>query len=143
MRTQHHGPGVIVSRSDYKNRHYSGPFVARQNQGGFKGYVLWAVSPVSHYPGGSVFRVCAWPDSADGQRRGWRTLRQAQEWARAVNGGELSGFQCSGPFREHDMWQARGFDAWGRHFNRAFPRRAECQSFINAMRRGDNRVARY
>jgi hypothetical protein len=138
-----HGPGIIVSRVDYKGRHYSGPLVARANSGAGRGFVLWGAAPVYHYPGGSVFRVCAWPDNPRGSLQGWRTLREAREWAAWVNGGRESGFQCSGPFREHSVIQARGFDAWGRHFNRAFPRSAEARSFIHAMQRGDNRVARY
>lgn len=46
------------------------------------------------------------------------------------------------PFREHDLWQARGFDAHGLHFNRAFRSKRACEKFLTAMRRGDN-VERY
>lgn len=140
---KHYGPGIIVSRVDYAGRQYIGPFVARRNSGAGQGFVLWGVSPVAHYPGGSVFRVCAWPDNPRGSLRGWRTLREAREWAIRVNGGPVSGFDCMGPFREHEAIHARGFDAWGRHFNRAFPTVANARGFIGAMQRGDNRVARY
>lgn len=140
---KHYGPGIIVSRVDYAGRHYPGPLVARANRGSGRGFVLWGVSPVPHYPGGSVFRVCAWPDNPRGELRGWSTLREAREWAARVNDGPASGFQCSGPFREGDAWHARGFDAWGRHFARAFPRVAMARGFLSAMARGDNRVPRY
>ena len=139
----HHGPDIIVERFDYKGRHYPGPMVARADSPR-RGYFLWAVSPVAHYPGGSVFKVCGWPDQTGrGPRRGWRTLREAQEMARAVNGGPLSGFECMGPFHECGAWHARGFDAWGRHFNRAFSTARAARAFLSAMARGDNRVARY
>lgn len=140
---KHYGPGIVVSRFDYAGRYYPGPLVARANQGAGRGFVLWGVSPVAHYPGSSVFRVCAWPDGPRGSLQGWRTLREAREWAARVNGGPASGFQCSGPFREHSMMQARGFDAWGRHFNRAFTRAADARAFLRAMAAGDNRVTRY
>lgn len=100
---KHCGPGIVVSRVDYAGRHYPGPFFARANQGAGRGFVLWGVSPVAHYPGGSVFRVCAWPDNPRGSLQGWRTLREAKEWAQRVNDGPESGFQCVGPFREHGM----------------------------------------
>lgn len=137
-----YGPGIIVSREDHKGRIYSGPLVARANTAAGRGFVLWGVSPVPHYPGGSVFRVCAWPDSARGSLRGWRTLREAREWAERVNGGRPSGFTCT-PFREHGLIQCRGFDAWGRHFLRAFRTRGDARGFLAAMARGDNRVSRY
>lgn len=140
---KHYGTGIIVSRTDYKDREYVGPLVARANSSGFPGYVLWGTSPVDHYPGGSVFRVCAWPDNPSGRLRGWGTLREAREWARRVNDGPESGFQCVGPFREHGVWHARGFDAWGRHFVRAFRRMRDARSFLSAMARGDNRVSRF
>lgn len=143
MRSEHHGPGIIVSRTDHKGRTYPGPFVARANSSGHRGYVLWGTSPVDHYPGGVVFRVCAWPDNPRGSLQGWRTLREAQEWAIRVNGGTVSGFQCVGPFREHGVWHARGFDAWGRHFVRAFRRLESARSFLRHMARGDNRVSRF
>ncbi len=40
------------------------------------------------------------------------------------------------PFRDCGMWQARGFDAYGRHFNRAFRTHREANSFLSKMRRG-------
>lgn len=140
---KHHGPGIIVSREDYQGRRYPGPLVARRNSGAGRGFVLWGVSPVAHYPGGVVFRVCAWPDNPRGSLQGWPTLREAREWAQRVNGGPDSGYQCTGAFREHGVLHARGFDAWGRHFARAFSRWRECRAFLSAMVRGDNRVARY
>ena len=142
-RKEPHGPGIILERWDYAGRYFPGPMVARADSPR-RGYFLWATSPVPHYPGGVVFKVCGWPDqSAIGPRRGWRTLREAQAAARAVNDGPLSGFQCSGPFREHGVWHARGFDAWGRHFARAFPTLRAARGFLSSMARGDNRVARY
>lgn len=140
---KHYGPGIIISRHDYKGRHYPGPLVARADSGPRRGFFLWGVSPVDYYPGGSVFRVCGWPDNPRGSLRGWRTLREAQAVARLVNGGPVSGFQCMGVIPEHGVYHARGFDAWGRHFNRAFRTRPEARAFIRAMVRGDNRVARY
>ena len=58
-------------------------------------------------------------------------------------GGPETGFRCMGLFREHGMLQARGFDAFGRHFNRAFSTRKAAESFLSAMRRGDIRIERY
>ena len=142
-RNEIHGPGIIVSRVDYKDRRYIGPMIAQKNTGAGRGYVLRATSPVAHYPGGSVFRVCAWPDNPRGSLQGWCTLREAREWAQRVNDGPESGFQCLGWFREHGLYQCRGFDAYGRHFNRAFRTKREARAFLSAMRRGDNRVARY
>lgn len=40
------------------------------------------------------------------------------------------------PFKGHGLWQARGFNAAGEHFNRAFRSRRECVSFLSKMRNG-------
>lgn len=137
------GPGIIVKRNDYKGRHYGGPLVARRNQGAGRGFVLWGNCPDDWQSMGGIFCVVAWPDNARGSRNGWRTLREAREAARAVNEGPESGFRCVGLFREHGLLQARGFDAFGRHFNRSFSTRKAAESFLSAMRRGDNRIKRY
>lgn len=47
------------------------------------------------------------------------------------------------PFLGHGVWQARGYDAFERHYNRAFKSKRAALSFISAMRRGDLSVERY
>lgn len=47
------------------------------------------------------------------------------------------------PFREHGLWQARGYTAFETHFNRAFRTKREASKFIGAMMRGDLSVERY
>lgn len=42
------------------------------------------------------------------------------------------------PFREHGLWQARGFDANGKHFNRAFRTLRACKAFLAQKRRGES-----
>lgn len=47
------------------------------------------------------------------------------------------------PFQEHGVWQARGFDKNGRHFNRAFRHKTACTAFINSMARKPEGVDHY
>ncbi|WP_454735393.1 hypothetical protein [Cupriavidus necator] len=47
------------------------------------------------------------------------------------------------PFREHGVWQARGFDKNGAHFNRAFRRKVDVEAFINRMARKPEGVEHY
>lgn len=47
------------------------------------------------------------------------------------------------PFQEHGVWQARGFDKHGAHFNRAFRTKTACERFINKMARAPEGVEHY
>jgi len=137
------GVGIIISRVDYKGRRYIGPMVARKGRAGMRGWFLWSASQDEYSEIGGIHRICAWPDNGTRGIVGWPTRASAEAWARLVNGGPVSGAQGCTPFRESGLWQCRGFDAFGRHFNRSFRTVRDARLFCNAMKRGDNRVARY
>jgi len=42
------------------------------------------------------------------------------------------------PFKEHGVWQCRGFNTNGLHFNKAFRTKREALKFLTSMKRGDN-----
>ena len=47
------------------------------------------------------------------------------------------------PFKEHGLWQCRGFTPSGKHFNRAFRTIREAKKFLSAMRRELIGIERY
>lgn len=41
-------------------------------------------------------------------------------------------------FKEHGLWQCRGFNTNGLHFNRAFRTKKEAYAFLSRMKKGYN-----
>lgn len=70
-----------------------------------------------------------------------RPSKAAREAARSLAGAR--GAQTSAPFMQHGVWQARGFNAEGNHFNRAFKTKAKAAKFIASMRRAGSTAERY